>query len=69
MRSQDMPADHAAAYAFVLRRANILYACGKSVSVECLECTRPPCSAGAASLGLLGCPAGCGSWTSLQAFP
>ncbi|PRW60262.1 general transcription factor 3C polypeptide 3 isoform X1 [Chlorella sorokiniana] len=30
VRSQDMPADHAAAYAFVLRRANILYACGKS---------------------------------------
>ena len=32
VRSQDMPADHAAAYAFVLRRANILYACGKNVS-------------------------------------
>lgn len=37
VRSQDMPADHAAAYAFVLRRANILYACGKSVSAGLLE--------------------------------
>lgn len=32
IRSQDMPGDHAAAYEFVLRRANILYACGKNVS-------------------------------------
>lgn len=32
LRTQDTPADHAAAYEFVLRRANILYACGKSVS-------------------------------------
>ncbi len=27
-----MPGDRAAAYEFVLRRANILYACGKNVS-------------------------------------
>jgi hypothetical protein len=32
VRSQDMPADHAAALEFVLRRANILYVCGKNVS-------------------------------------
>lgn len=32
IRSQDMPGDHTAAYEFVLRRANILYACGKNVS-------------------------------------
>jgi hypothetical protein len=32
LRTQDMPADHAAAYEFVLRRANVLYACGKNVS-------------------------------------
>ena len=32
IRSQDTPADHAAAYEFVLRRANVLYACGKNVS-------------------------------------
>lgn len=31
LRTQDMPADHAAAYEFVLRRANVLYACGKNV--------------------------------------
>ncbi|PSC75147.1 general transcription factor 3C polypeptide 3 isoform X1 [Micractinium conductrix] len=30
IRSQDMPQDHAAATEFVLRRANILYACGKN---------------------------------------
>jgi hypothetical protein len=34
IRTQDMPADHAAALEFVLRRANILYACGKNVRGE-----------------------------------
>lgn len=51
MRSQDMPADHAAAYAFVLRRANILYACGKSVSAGLLE-------------GSLGCCLGSFRWAA-----
>ncbi|KAL4427748.1 hypothetical protein ABPG75_001837 [Micractinium tetrahymenae] len=39
IRSQDMPGDHAAAYEFVLRRANILYACGKNEAY--LDVTMP----------------------------